>query len=72
MICRFTTKSFIGIPPCQRMVTFVTEFVTLFFVVNPFIRKQLSHGGISKYFVLDHFASSFLGRKYYFQVNIPF
>ena len=30
------------------------------------------HRGISKYFFLDHFLSSFLGRKYYFQVHIPF
>ena len=30
------------------------------------------HRGISKYFFLDHFSSSFLGRKYYFQVHIPF
>ena len=36
----------------------------LFYVVNPFIRKQLAHGGISKIFFLDHFSSSILVQKY--------
>jgi hypothetical protein len=50
MIGRYTTKSFIEIPPCaKKKVIFITEFVTLlFYVVNPFIRKQLAHGGVSK------------------------
>ena len=36
----------------------------LFYVVNSFIRKQLAHGGISQYFFLDHFSSSFLRQKW--------
>ena len=42
----------------------------LFYVVNPFIRKQLAHGEISKIFFLDHFSSSILGQKYYFLSHI--
>ena len=34
MICRFTTKSFIEIPPCAKMVIFVTEFVELGFSIR--------------------------------------
>ena len=41
----------------------------LFYEINSFIRKQLAHEGISKYFFLDHFSSSFLGQKYYFFVT---
>jgi hypothetical protein len=51
MICRYSAKSFIEIPPCAKKATFITELATtylLFYVVNPFIRKQLAHGGISK------------------------
>jgi hypothetical protein len=51
------------IPPCAKKVISVTEFVTLC-CVNPFIRKQLAHGAISKIFLVDHFSTSFLGQKY--------
>ena len=44
----------------------------LFYVVNPFIRKQLVHGGIPKYFFLDHFSSLFLEYNISFRSIIHF
>ena len=66
-------KNIFEIPPCAHHVIFITEFVLLIktpLEVNPFNRKWLAHGGISKYFFLDHFSSSFLGQKYYFLSHI--
>ena len=40
------TNIFFEIPPCEKKMGFFTEFVTE--LVNPFIRKQSAHGGISK------------------------
>jgi hypothetical protein len=48
-----TKKIYFEIPPCANHVIFITEFVLLiktppFYEVNPFNRKWLAHGGISK------------------------
>ena len=68
---------FLEIPSCAHHDIFVTEFVLLiktplFYEVNSFNRKWLVHEGISKYFFLDHFSSSFLGQEYYFLSHIQF
>ena len=55
--CRYTTNIFFEIPPCEKKVVFFTEFVTE--LVNPFIRKQSAHGGISKYFFYTTFHHHF-------------
>ena len=74
MICKNTTKSFIEIPPWAKKVIFITEFSIWcknppFYEVKKFFHKWLCAW---RNCFLDHFSSSFLGRKYHFQVHIPF
>ena len=77
-ICSLNIHLYIDIPQkvllkslhAQKKGHFFTEFANS--VLNPFIRKQLAHGEIIKYFFLHHFSSSFIGEKYSFQVHIPF
>ena len=53
---KWSRKIYFEIPPCGKMVIFITEFVIL----------DTFSGGISKRFFLDHFSLSFLGQKLYF------
>ena len=46
MICRYTTKSFVEIPPCAKKVIFITEFAIWcknppFYEVKKIFRKRL-------------------------------
>ena len=60
----YTTKIFFEIPPCAKIVIFVTEFVILykrppFYEGKWIIRKWLlSHGGISIIFLIARLARS--------------
>ena len=62
---KWSRKIYFEIPPCGKIVIFITEFVILgtFFEVR---ESSLPYGGISKIFFLDHFSLSFLGQKLYF------
>ena len=71
MICRYTTKSFIEIPPCAKKVIFITEFGIWwqnpsFYEVKKVFQKRLCAWRNLKIIFSRPFSSSFLGRKYYF------
>ena len=60
-----TVKIFFEIPPCGNMVILITESVTLgtFMKLGKVVSRMEE---FQKYFLLDHFSSSFLGQKLYF------
>ena len=62
---KWSRKIYFEILPYQKMVIFITEFVILdTFMKSGKIVSRMEE--FQKYFLLDHFSSSFLGQKLYF------